>query len=286
MSQWVEVIIRSFSLLIIIFLLTKWLWRKQFSQLSLFEYVIGITIGSIAAEISIGLGSNYYVGVLGLIVWIAIPILINLLTTKNKYFRDLIEGKPTVIIKDGKIQEDSLTKKSYTVDDLMEMLRKKNAFQIADVEFAVLEANGDLNVLLKKEKQPLTPKVMDITVAAEKEPQTVIMEGEIMDEALAASRYNRQWLEAELEKLNVTVDNVFVGQVNSFGELTVDIYDDQIQVPTPQARSVLLAVLKKTQADLELFSLQTEIPEAKQMYVKNAEKLAVILDKTKHVLKA
>ncbi|MDQ0177444.1 DUF421 domain-containing protein [Bacillus chungangensis] len=286
MSQWIEVIIRSFTLLIILFLLTKWLGKKQFSQLSLFEYVIGITIGSIAAEISTGLESNYYVGVMGLIVWTAIPFFVNLATMKNKKFRDFIEGKASVIIKDGKIQEENLAKEKYTVDDLMELLRKKDAYRVADVEFAILEANGDLNVLLKKEKQPLTPKQLGITVAAEKEPQTVIMEGEIMDEPLAESGYNRQWLEAELEKLNVTVDNVFIGQVDHFGELTVDIYDDQIQVPTPQTRPLLLAVLKKTQADLELFSLQTEVPEAKQMYKKNAEKLAAITDKVMHLLKA
>lgn len=286
MSQWIEVIIRSFTLLIILFLLTKWLGKKQFSQLSLFEYVIGITIGSIAAEISTGLESNYYVGVMGLIVWTAIPFIVNLATMKNKKFRDFIEGKASVIIKDGKIQEENLAKEKYTVDDLLELLRKKDAYRVADVEFAILEANGDLNVLLKKEKQPLTPKQLGITVAAEKEPQTVIMEGEIMDEPLAESGYNRQWLEAELEKLNVTVDNVFIGQVDHFGELTVDIYDDQIQVPTPQTRPLLLAVLKKTQADLELFSLQTEVPEAKQMYKKNAEKLAAITDKVMHLLKA
>lgn len=266
--------------------MTKWLGKKQFSQLSLFEYVIGITIGSIAAEISTGLESNYYVGVMGLIVWTAIPFIVNLATMKNKKFRDFIEGKASVIIKDGKIQEENLAKEKYTVDDLMELLRKKDAYRVADVEFAILEANGDLNVLLKKEKQPLTPKQLGITVAAEKEPQTVIMEGEIMDEPLAESGYNRQWLEAELEKLNVALDNVFIGQVDHFGELTVDIYDDQIQVPTPQTRPLLLAVLKKTQADLELFSLQTEVPEAKQMYKKNAEKLAAITDKVMHLLKA
>ncbi|MCM3800533.1 DUF421 domain-containing protein, partial [Caldibacillus thermoamylovorans] len=78
------------------------------------------------------------------------------ISLKSKRFRDFTEGKPTVFIKDGKIMEDNLKKERYTTDELLELLRKKNVFQVADVEFAVLEATGDLSVLLKKENQPLT----------------------------------------------------------------------------------------------------------------------------------
>lgn len=126
----------------------------------------------------------------------------------------------------------------------MELLRKKNVFQVADVEFAVLEATGDLSVLLKKENQPLTAKDLNLTVPSIKEPQTIIMDGKILDEPLATIGRSRAWLHTELEKLGVTLENVFLGQVNSYGELTVDLYDDKLQVASPQERPLILSTLK------------------------------------------
>ncbi|MBS4217431.1 DUF421 domain-containing protein [Bacillus sp. FJAT-49711] len=282
--SWLEIILRSTFLVIVLFLLAKLLGKKQLSNLSFFEYVAGITIGSIAAEISTGLESNFMNGIYSLLVWTAIPLIAGLIGIKSKKARSFIEGTSTVVIKDGKIQEENLKKEQYSVDELMQLLRKKNAFQVADVEFAVLEANGDLNIMLKKEKQPITPADLQLDVAPEKVPQTVILEGEIMDAGLAASGLTRAWLELELEKLNVAIDNVFVGQIDSYGQLTVDIYDDKIQIPEPMPKQSLLSALKKCQADLESFSLQTDSEEAKQMYKRNAEKVEKIILKTEHLL--
>ncbi|MBL5769174.1 hypothetical protein B5V88_15735 [Heyndrickxia sporothermodurans] len=283
--NWLEVILRSIITLIVLFFLTKMLGRKQISQLSLFEYIIGIVVGGIAAEISTGVGQNFLNGMYSLLIWALIPVLLTYLSLKSKKVRDFLDGAPVVVIKDGKIQEDSLMKEKHTVDDLASLLRKKNAFNIADVEFAVLEPSGELNVLLKKEKQPITPKDVQLQVAPEKEPKTVISEGMILDEALGFTGYNRSWLKAELEKLNVALDNVFLGQVDAYGKLTVDIYDDKIQLPKSQERTLLLATLKKCQADLELFTLATESKSASEMYQNNAQRLEMMVEKLKPYLK-
>ncbi|MEH7274051.1 DUF1657 domain-containing protein, partial [Neobacillus vireti] len=123
------------------------------------------------------------------------------------------------------------------------------------------------------------PKDLNMKVPTEKEPQTIIMDGSILDEALRSAGKSRGWLTTELEKLEVTLDNVFIGQVDSYGELTVDLYDDKIQVPSPSQRPLLLATLKKTQADLEIFSLGTEDENAKAMYTKNAKLVQEAIDK-------
>lgn len=277
--DWLDIITRSFIMLVLLFLLTKWLGKKQLSQLSFFEYVAGITIGSIAAEISTGLERNFLHGIFSLLVWTTVPFLVAVIAMKNKSIRDFVEGSATVFIKEGKILEDNLKKEKYTTDELMELLRKKNAFNVSDVEFAVLEADGNLNVLLKKEAQPITPKDIQLYVPPEKEPQTVIMDGEILDEPLSNSGYNRGWLHTELDKLDVTVENVFLAQIDSYGQLTVDLFDDKIQVPAPQEKPLLLASLKKCQADLELFALETESKSAQFMYTKNAEKLEKMIQK-------
>jgi Protein of unknown function (DUF1657)/Protein of unknown function (DUF421) len=137
----------------------------------------------------------------------------------------------------------------------------------------LLEPNGELSVLLKKENRPLTPKDLNIPVAHEKEPETVIMDGTIINDSMAAARKDRKWLHMELDKLGVTLENVFLGQINSYGELTVDLYDDKINVPSPETRPLLMASMKKCQADLELYALATESEKAKAMYEKNAKKI-------------
>jgi hypothetical protein len=156
----------------------------------------------------------------------------------------------------------------------MMQLHKKNVFLVADVEFAVMEINGDLNVLLTRDNQPLTSNHLGIKIAPEQEPQAVIMDGEIMDDPLTDLGLSRGWLNMELEKIGVPIENVFLGQVDAFGQLYVDLFDDQILVPQPQLRATLLALLKKSEADLELFGLATKSKRAKQMYEECSKKLA------------
>jgi uncharacterized membrane protein YcaP (DUF421 family) len=283
--EWLEVVIRSLLFVVVLFLITKWLGKKQLSELSFFEYVVGITIGSIGAEVITGLERNMFNGIIGIVVFAAIPFLAGLLSLKSKTFRDFIEGRATVFIKDGKIMEENLKKEKYTTDELLELLRKRDVFKVADVEFALLEPTGDLSVMLKKENQPLTPKDVNLTVASVKEPQTVIMDGEILDEPLATIGRSRSWLKTEIEKQGVTIENVFLGQLDSDGQLTIDLFDDKLQVPSPQEKPLILSTMKKCQADLELFALGTEAKEAKQMYSKNSEKLQEAINKVTPILR-
>ena len=285
MPDWLIVVLRSLLFLVVLFAITKWLGKKQISELSFFEYVTGITIGNIGAEMATGLEESIINGILSIVTFAIVPFLAGIVSLKNKPFRDFIEGKGTVFIKDGKIMEDNLKKEKYTIDELLDLLRKKSVYQAADVEFAVLEATGDLNVLLKKENQPLTAKDLGIAVAPSKEPQTVIMDGEILDEPLSTIGQSRRWLHTELEKLGVTIENVFLGQVDSYGQLTVDLFDDKLQVPSPQEKPLLLSTMKKCQADLELFALGTEVEKAKHMYSQNSQKLQEAIDKVTPLLR-
>ncbi|MBT2647065.1 DUF421 domain-containing protein [Bacillus sp. ISL-34] len=285
MADWIEIILRSLFFLIVLFLITKVLGKKQLSQLSFFEYVTGITIGNIGAELATKVEGNIMHGVLSILVFAIAPFIAGSISLKSKTFRDLVEGKATVLIKDGKVMEDNLKKEKYTIDELLGLLRKKDVFDLSEVEFALLEANGDFSVMLKKQNQPVTPKDLNLSVAAVKEPQTIIMDGRILDEPLSTIGLNRNWLHTELDKLGVALQNVFLGQANSNGELTVDLYDDKIKVPSPQEKPLILATLKKCQADLELFALGTESKEAKEMYSKNSEKLQRAIDEAAHILR-
>ena len=240
MSDWALIFIRSVIFIVVLIVMTRILGKKQISEISFFEYVSGITIGSIAGEVIMGLDNNIGHGILAIAVFSVITLLVDILGLKSKKFRDLVDGTGTIIIKDGKIMEDNLKKEKYSLSDLDSLLRQKDVFNIADVEFAILEPKGDLSVLLKKENRPLSAKDLNLQVANDKVPQTIIMDGSILNDAMSAAGKDRNWLHTELDKLGVTIENVFMAQVDSYGELTVDLYDDQIKVPSPQVRPLVI----------------------------------------------
>lgn len=273
MPGWLEIIIRSFSLLVVLFFITKMLGKKQMSQLDIFQYITGIVIGSIVATHATDLSTQFEYAIIALMVWFLVPFGVELLSLKYKRFRNFTQNKATIFIQNGKIMEDNLKKERFSTDDLLEELRDNNIFKAADVEFAVLEPTGKLNVLPKKENQPVTNKDLGLKPAPEKEPQTVIMDGKVVMEPLTNASLNTNWLETELEKINVSIENVFLGQVDSSGQLTVDLYDDMINVPSPSEKPLLLATMKKCQADMELFSLSTQNKQVKQMYEQNSQRM-------------
>ena len=201
MSDWILIFIRSVIFIVVLIVMTRILGKKQISEISFFEYVSGITIGSIAGEVIMGLDNNIGHGVLAIAVFSAITLLVDILGLKSKKFRDLVDGTSTILIKDGKIMEDNLKKEKYSISDLDSLLRQKNVFNIADVEFAMLEPKGDLSVLLKKENRPLSPKDLNLQVASDKVPQTIIMDGTIINDAMSAAGKDRNWLHTELDKL-------------------------------------------------------------------------------------
>src|SRR5690625_1096441 len=276
--DWVEIIVRSFTLLIVLFFMTKWLTKKQLFRSNIFEYIIGICMGGNVASHLITLNNALLHGVVAIVVLFVFAAAIEFISMKSKTFRDFMQGKSTILIQDGKVMEDNMKKEGYNSDDLLENLRTKDVFRVADVEFAVLEPSGILNVLPKKESLPPTAKDLGLKLAPQKQPEVVVMDGKMLLEPLANLSLNPNWLETELDKLNVSIENVFLGQVDSDGQLTVDLFDDLINVPSPSEKPLLLATLKKCQADLELFSLGTDNEQTKQMYQEDSKKVQQAID--------
>lgn len=283
MPEWLNVLLRSAGLFIGALFTARLLGRRQTAQLTLFDLIAAVVLGVIAASISLNLISLIN-GLVALAVWTVMAVGVFLLSLKYKAVREIIQGRETILINHGKVLEDKLMEAKMTPEDLISKLRQKNVFQAADVEFALLEPNGDVSVFLKKDKQPLDAKTMGLNVAQQTVPQTVMLDGEIMDEPLTAMGLNRNWLHTELEKVGVAPENVFIGQVDSTGQLYLDLFDDAIQVPKPKAKEMAYYTLKKCQADCEMFALSTENQDAKKMYAHSAEELKEILNDLKPVL--
>ncbi|MET3291966.1 UNVERIFIED_CONTAM: uncharacterized membrane protein YcaP (DUF421 family) [Brevibacillus sp. OAP136] len=278
MPDWLNIVVRSVGALVYLFILTKIVGKRQIRQLTYIEYIVGISIGSIAAFMATEMDGPLYHSLIAMTIFAIFPVLSEILSLKSKVVRDVVEGKATILVKDGKLLEDNLKKERLTLEDVMEQLRLKNAFRVADVEFALMEANGEVSVLLKSQNQPITPSHLGIEVSPAEEPQAVIMDGVIMDEPLANMGLNRRWINTELAKAGVAVENVFLGQVDKAGELYLDLYDDKIQAPEPQERKLTMATLKKCQSDLELYALSTESEQWKANYTEEAARLQKLIE--------
>ncbi|WP_141499942.1 DUF421 domain-containing protein [Paenibacillus luteus] len=256
MPSWFEIVLRTLAAIVILFALTKVLGKRQISQLSLFEYITGISIGNIAAYISLDLDNLWFLGMVSLGVWVSVSVAMEFLTMKSKKARDIIDGKGTVLIKDGQLLKKNLHKERLTLDEMLEQLRKKDVYRVADVEFAVMESSGEVNVMLKKEYQPITPDVLGWQVANEREALTVMMDGEIQMEVLEESGHDLKWLEHQLEKRNLEQEEVFFAQIDSNGELLLQTGEESKQPQSSQTKPKERVTMLIEQFEAELLRLE------------------------------
>ncbi len=279
MQNWIIVLLRTIILFFITLTIIRLMGKGSVSRATPFKFVNYIIISIIISLFILGFITNIVFCSIALGTWIILNFVLDYLSLKSKWFHDLINGKETVLIKDGKVMEEHLKEVRFTGEELLRELRSRNTFNLADVEFAVMETTGEINVLLKSDKKPVTPHDLQRKVAPLSEPQAVILDGEILDEPLSARGLNREWLNSELSKAGASIDNVFTAQIDSSGDLFIDLFDDSIQVNKPQVKELLYAGISKCQADFLTFSLQSEDSKIKNMYSVDAKKLKKIMDK-------
>lgn len=279
MQSWAIVLLKTIIIFFIALAIIRLMGKGSLYKTTPFKFVSYVIISITLTLVLLGLITNIIFTSIALGTWIILTFVLDYLSLKNKWFHDSIYGKETVLIKDGKVMEEHLKEVRFTGEELLRELRSKNTFNLADVEFAVMETTGEINVLLKSDKKPVTPHDLQRKVAPLSEPQTIILDGKILDEPLSTRGLNREWLNVQLSNVGVSIDNVFIGQVDSSGDLFIDLFDDAIQVNKPQVKELLYASISKCQADLLAFSLETDDPKVKNMYSVNAKKLKKIMDK-------
>lgn len=284
MEEWINILIRSVALVLISLIFVRIMGKRHPAKMSPFTFVSYTVIAIIAALISLKVIESVVFGLIALVTWTTFLVISDYLSLKSKWFHDWIHGKETILIKQGKVMEENLLQVRLTGEDLLSALRTKSVFNITDVEFAILEPTGDINVLLKSNKKPVTPYDLGEKVAPQTESQTVILDGNVLNEPLASMGLNQQWLNMQLENTGVSLDNVFIGQVDASGDLYVDLFDDAIQVNQPRVKDMLYANLEISQANFMTFALETQDKEAKRMYTKNADKLKQVIEGLKPYL--
>lgn len=222
----VRAVISYFSLLIF----ARVLGKEQISQLTFFDYILGITIGSIASEATLNLSSRAWPNWIGLFTWAALAYLIELISLKWRFVAKYLEGEPTIVIMNGKIMDQAMKKMKFRITDVLELLRNQGVFDLNEVDFAIIEPNGKISVLKKPEFLPLTPKDMNIKVSPSGISTELVYDGIIIEENLRQMKKDKKWLMSQLNKQGIhDISEVFLVLLNDAGSLYVDKYNDHIK---------------------------------------------------------
>ncbi len=217
-----SVFIRSIVTIVVLFLLAKVMGKKQISQLNLFDYIIGITIGSVAADISLDLNKSFLDGVICMLVFGLTGALVSYVTLKSIKLRRFFTGTPSIIIENGKIIEEGLKKVKFDINDLMEELRGAGYFNIDEVAYAVMETNGKISFLPKDEEKPVTKKDMDLKIIPSSLVANIIIDGKIMMNNLKAMNKDEKWLSHELKVLGYKdLDEILLATLDSNDKIMV-----------------------------------------------------------------
>lgn len=211
-------------------LLTRIQGKKAISHLTYFDYITGITLGDIAAvplvDENVTIGRTLAaLGLLG-----GLSILASYIALKSRNIRKVTEGEPVVVIKEGKLLENNLKKMRLDTDNLSMLLRKKNVFSFADVEFAVMETDGSVSVLKKADKETVTRQDLGLKMEQAK-PGTELIVGGVLDEKkLSELHLTKEWLDRTLQENGLaTVEDVSYMQIGGDGQVYIDKIQDDLK---------------------------------------------------------
>ncbi|GAA0076672.1 DUF421 domain-containing protein [Clostridium sp. CTA-5] len=202
----------------VLLFLTRILGKKQMSHLTFFNYVTGITIGSIAANMINDSNTNFFNDFLSLIWWCILTIFFGYIGLKSGTLRSILDGQPTILIK------KSLKSNQINMDDLSMLLRKEGIFSILEVDYAILEPNGNLSVLKKQPQQQITKKDMKISTSnINYIPSEIIVDGKIIKHNLLEINLTEEELKKQLRHYNInSVKDVFYAEIQTDGTFFID----------------------------------------------------------------
>jgi len=199
------------------------------SQLSMFDYIIGITIGSIAAEMATSLEGNFLEPLLAITVYALLDIVISVANYKSLKFRRITEGKPIILFREGRMFNKSLKKAKMDIDEFLIQCRINGYFKLSDIYMAVLETNGKISFLPKSSNRPAQPSDLNIFPEQEKPLINVIIDGNIQYKNLKSTGNNITWLKEQLKNQGISdASDVFLATCDHKNNLSSYIYQDKI----------------------------------------------------------
>lgn len=208
--QIIEVIVFPLLSLAVLFIITKLMGYRQVSQLNMYDYINGITIGSIASELAIGNFDNFLQPLIAMLIYSILIILLSKLTRNSLKIRELIDGQAVVLYENDKIYYRELKKAKLDLDEFLMQCRIAGYFELNELELVILETNGRFSFYPKQQYQQVTAQDLNLKITPIKLPSLLIKEGKIIYENLKLINRDTQWLDRELAVLGVKVNDVLL----------------------------------------------------------------------------
>lgn len=207
-----EIVKRTIILFFALYLIVKLLGKKQIKNLTLFDYVLSISIGSITADSIISIDTPISNGVIAIIIFGVIGYIVSLVTTHSQLAEEIIDGEPIVLFENGNFNYHNLEVAKLSISKVLENCRIKGCFDINELGCAILEPSGEISILLKEAYQPITNNDVKTNIQKQTKKQTInyqiIVDGELNEKELEQSEKNEQWLEKYLKKNKLEVSDI------------------------------------------------------------------------------
>ena len=217
-----KIIVLSISSFIVLFFLTKLMGNREMAQLSMFDYIISITIGSIAAEMSTSLDDNFIEPLIAMVVYAIGAIIVSLLALHSMKARRFISGTSLILYDNGKIYCKNLKKSKMDLNEFLMQCRTNGYFNLSDIQTAILESNGKLSFIPNTLKRPVTPEDLNLNPKQDFLVSNIIIDGKVIEENLKNTGNNLKWLHDNLEKQKAgKLEDILLATCDKDNNLTV-----------------------------------------------------------------
>ncbi len=221
----IKIAIRAVIMFFVLFIIVKILGKKQIKNLTLYDYILSITLGSITADSIISLDTPIYDGILALVIFSLIGYITSLLSYQNHTVEKIMDGKPLALYENNNFNYENLETAKLSVAKLLENCRLKGCFDINELESAILEPSGDISILLKEKAKPITGKDLKNNIQKSNKKQSlnyvIVVDGAINEEELKKSKKSKSWLNNYLKSKKITIEKISLLNVNKNNKVTL-----------------------------------------------------------------
>ena len=210
---------RSIVLYIIVLIVMRLMGKREIGQLQPFELAISIMIADLATTPMTEIGIPIFNGIIPILGLLLMHLIISIINLKSLRGREIICGKPTILIYRGKIDEKALKKERFTINELQEKLRGNNIVNLGDVEYAILETSGEVTIIQKPEKRGTIPEDFNIKPDYEGIPYDLVIDGKIMNKNLRSIGKNYSWLKKQVEKFGINPEEALIVTIDGKGQI-------------------------------------------------------------------
>lgn len=206
---------------VVLFILAKIMGYRELSELSFLDYVVGITIGSMGAEMATNVDKNWWRGVVAMTTFALMEIFLAFISRKSNKIRAFVMGKPIIIMEQGNIDRKALKKAQIDINDVLTQAREQGYFDLSDIDCAVMEDNGKISFLPKPLKRPLNPKDFNLSPSRSGICTNLIVDGIVMEENLISAKVSQKQLNKILSQRNLKAEEVLLLTMDESGQIQV-----------------------------------------------------------------